>query len=53
MRASRHRRRALETESRRAAIMVTIAAVLLALVGFAAHFLRQRGWLGRGRRERH
>ena len=53
MRASPRRRRAVEKESRRAAIAVIIAAVVLAIIGFVAHLLRQWGWLGRGRRERH
>ena len=53
MRASPHRRRAVEKEARRAAIAVIVASILLAIIGFIAHLLRQKGWLGRGRRERH
>jgi SecE/Sec61-gamma subunits of protein translocation complex len=53
MRASLHRRRAVEKETRRAAIAVIIAVIILAIIGFIAHLLRQKGWLGRGRRERH
>jgi hypothetical protein len=53
MRASRQSRRAVERLSRRAAIVVIIAVLLLAIIGFIAELLRQKGWLGRRRRERH
>lgn len=53
MRRSRRQRHAVEAESRRAAIAVIVATITLAIIGFIAHLLRQKGWLGRGRRERH
>ena len=53
MGVSRHRRRAVEKESRRAAIAVIVATIILAIIGFIAHQLRKKGGLGRGRRERH
>lgn len=53
MKPSKHERRAVERESRRAAIALIIATVVLATIGFIAYYLRQKGLLGRRRRERH
>ena len=52
MRGSRQRR-AVERESRRAAIVVIVAVIVMVIVGFIAEWLRRKGWVGRRRRERH